>query len=650
MNVSFRFAALVVLSWSVACGGAPPSKVVAATPPVAKASEPPPDVTAVPEPAGLLLVARISKPEAILKTVSSWSHFPLPAGADLLRSIGDDGIADVVDFTKPVDAAIALADSKRMKKPHAAVSVAVRSFDEAKAKLSTRHTLIAGDHGQLFVQDLGRSTPDAHDESDEPVNKAGAACVLAHAPAGARLVCGERPALDALAPYLARTLPRKAWTADIHMEITPAPIREWLEEARSGMPMLGRALLGGTGSATGQIFEAVMTELFDITKDMNRLTVNAELLDSGIEATVAADYGSATSLVARLSTSRPERTEAPPSAFLHLPAETDYASYAESVDPKVFDHVRELFGNATLELAQEAGMPEQERRTLRELLIDRMFPLVTGPMIWGKGYDFAAVERAVGARKAAPPDDLAATLEAESRIQEHAFGWHLVRVSEPIAKVGPILKDWSALWHRRAFTKWATPKSTGKMAVQLKIAPPPAGATLPKDTVHLEILVAHADREDWSKKGAKPSKKVRVKPTAFHVLAVPDQGATWLAIGVDGKQLVQKAAASLSTAPTGATLGTTPSAVALRSVRANGASFFTLRGVLGMAALSASRRDSPFEKLGALPNKGLAPIIMTYTSKGPSDAAKAGTAFGTLTVSRAVIEDVAKLALTSITD
>jgi len=59
-------------------------------------------------------------------------------------------------------------------------------------------------------------------------------------------------------------------------------------------------------------------------------------------------------------------------------------------------------------------MPEPERKAVRELVVDRMLALFTGPLVYGKGYDAAALDKALAARNGLKPGaDLAARDEAE---------------------------------------------------------------------------------------------------------------------------------------------------------------------------------------------------------------------------------------------
>jgi hypothetical protein len=673
-RLPFFAASLASVLALAACGGPPPAApVVPAKPAPIVVPDPPPDVTAVPEPAGLVLVGRVSKADAILKTLGSWTRLPLPGGADLVRSIADDSVADSVDVSQPIDGAIALGGGMRDPKPLIAVSVAVRSFDDAKAKLSSRHKLTPGKNGQLWVEGIGRAPVSersgrSKDEKGNDEEDEGETCVLAHASTGARLVCGDRDALDALSPYLTRTVPRQTWNSDIHVEVSLAAVREPLGQVRAALPVLARSMLGGSSPALAKLVDAGVNELVDFVGDTGRMTLDSQLADSGVQATVKVDYVKAQSFIAQLATSNAQLAGAPPPAFWHLPSDTDVALFGKGSDPKLFAHPKELLGNVFLEATEGAGMPEPERKAVRELVVDRMLGLFTGPLVYGKGYDAAAVDKASAARNAVKPGDTAALDEAERVLAEQVLGWHLVQVNEPITKVGPILKDWSQLWNRPAFAKWAKQQASAKMLATMRIVPVPAGVTLPKDAVHLEIVMPRADLEEMpatpppppsraaGSKNAPPppprpavaavtkAKKIPRKPLVLHVIAVPDQGGTWLGVGLDGKLLAQKAAASLSSAPDTATLARVQGTEALREGKANGAWFATLRGFLVYSALSHGSH-TPFSTLASLPAKGSTPILLSFLSQGPSKEAPGGAAVMTFRLPRPAIEDIVKLVM-----
>jgi hypothetical protein len=635
--------------------------------PVAVAVEPPPDVTAVPEPAGLVLVGRVTKADGILKTLGTWTRLPLPGGADLVRSITDDSVADAVDLSQPIDGAVALGGSKRDPKPLIAVSVAVRSFDDAKAKLSSKHRLTGGRNGQLWVEGIGRAEVNdgrgkVKGEADEDDDDN--ACVLSPASSGARLVCGERDAIDALSGYLTRTVTRQTWSSDVHLEMSLGAVRDPLMQVKSALPVLARSMLGSSSPALAALVDAGVTELVDVVNDTSRMTLDAQLADTGLTGTLRVDYTQSKSFIAKLATSNAQKADAPPAAFWHLPADTDVAGFGRGSDPKLFDHPRELLGNVALEATEGAGMPEPERKAVRELVVDRMLGLFTGPLVFGKGYDAAAVEKAFVAKNNVKPGDIAARDEAERVLVEQALGWHLVQVGEPITKVGPILKDWAGLWNRPAFAAWAKKQASAKMLATMRIVPTPAGVTLPKDAVHLEIVMPRADIEEMptpplparpnqGKSGppgapppapVAPGKKIPRKPIILHVMAVPDQGGTWIGFGLDGKLLAQKAAIALSTSQDGATLGKSPAADALRDAKVNGAIVASLRGFLVYTAFEHGSHPL-YTVLPSLPGKGNSPIALTFLAEGPSKNASAGAAVATVKLPRSAIEDIVRLAM-----
>jgi hypothetical protein len=630
--------------------------------------EPPVDTSAVPAPPGLVLVGRISKPEAIVSAVSNWTHLSLPNGSDLLRSITDDSIADIVDLTQPVDGAVSLGFSSHGVDALIAFSVAVKSFDDAKSKLATQHRLVPGPNGQLKVGGIrpGKSASqgrgeNGHGRQEDDDDEDDDGCVLAHAAAGARLVCGEAPALVSLVPYLSRTVAREKWTSDIHVELHPDPVRAPLMAFRSSLPMAARSFFGVSSPAINDLLEASLGEVMDIVNDAQKISVDAEIGDSGVVGTARFDFEGTKSVFARMLTTS-DHAGAPPAAFWHLPAETDTALFGRGSDPKLFDRPRELIANVLLEAADGTGMPEADRKAVKDLVADRMLALFTnGPGIYAKGYDASAVERAVKARNAIKPDDTARIAEARRILVEQVVGWHLYQLNEPIAKVGPILKDWSALWNRPSFMKWAGTRASKKKLAHMRIAPPPAGVTLPKDTVHLEISIPEDDAvadtvsapaarpgQQTGKKAAAPAapKRFPQKPTVVHVLAVPDGGATWLGFGMDAKLVAQKAAASLASAPDANTLGKVPGTEALREGKLNGGGFGTIRGLLVFTALD-ERERSPFGALASLASKGSAPVLFSARADAPSPTAKGGSSVGQIRISRAVIEDAVKVVMST---
>lgn len=648
------FAPLILVA---ACGAPPPGPASPPPPPdlKARAKEPPVDVSPLPEPPNLVALARINKPDAIVKTVAGWTHLPLPGGKELLRQVNET-MADVIDLSQPLDAAVAVTLSRHGVDPIYAFSVGVSSFDDAKARIGQRHRMEPVTNGGLKVRGLSEQPRGAEADDDDDDDRD--VCVLAHAAMGAKLVCGPNEAVDQLTPYLTRTMPRESWKSDLHVEVHPDPVRGPISEMRGALPMLARSLTGSSSQAVRELIDASVGEAVDIVEDAQKLVIDATIDDKGVSAIERFDFQGNKSLFARVLTDG-SRADVAPAAFWHLPGDADTAFFMRGSDPKLYERPREILANLLTEGMDAAQLPPAEKRAVHDLVADKMLHLFTngGVGIYAKGFDPAALDKAIKARASVKDDDGAGDLAAKRAVAEQMIGWHLYQVSEPIAKVGPILKDWSALWNRPAFAKWVgenigSKNATGKKdQPKIRVAAAPAGVKLPKDTVHLEVSVPMDDEKPPialppGQAPAKPTKPAPPpKPVVVHVLAVPDGSATWLALGLDAKLVATKAAEALSTAPDASSLGKTAKGVELlKESKINGGGLVTLRGFMVVTATDGRRGRSPYDTIEGLPNKGALPIVFVGKAEGPSENARAGSSVGQLIVSRDVIDDIVKFA------
>lgn len=655
-----RVLPLFSLAVLAACGSPPPPAPPAPPAPTTTqvAKDPPVDVSSVPEPPALVILARVNKPDVLMKTVSDWTHLSFPA-KELIRSVSNDALADIVDLSQPIDAAGTLALSRHGVDPQFAFAVGVKSFDDAKAKIGAKFKMDPVTNGGFKVHSLldkgpppaapGRDGDNGDNDDDDDV------CILAHAATGARLVCGNNAAVDNLTPYLSRTMPRSSWPADVHIEVHPDPIRGPLGDMRGSLPMLAKAAIGSNSAAVRDMIDGSVTEAMDILDDSQRITLDATVSDKGVNETTRWEFQSNKSVFARALTDA-GRADAPPASFWHLPAETDMAFFMRGSDAKLYDHPREILTNLMMEGMDSAGMPDAEKKAVHDLVADRMLKVFMdgGTGIFARGFDQAALLKAMQKRQTMPQDDWNADHEGQNIVGEQVIGWNLYQVSEPIAQVGPILKDWSSLWNRPAFAKWIETKTgTDKKEMpRMKISPPPAGVTgLPKDTVHLEVTFPPDQEPKWAaevrKKGAAPAKKAP-PPHALvaHVFAVPDGANTWIAFGLDGKLVGTKVAQSLASAPDATSLGKSAIALdALKNGKMNGGGFATMRGFLVVTAMERSSKDDPsvFEQSMALPKKAGAPIVFTGKAEMGTPQAKSGANVSSVVVSRDVIEDTVKL-------
>lgn len=659
-------ALLLVLLGATGCkgGGAPEGPHV---PPSPRAAAPTYDVSEVPAPERLFVQAEIARPEALLKVASNWTRLPLPGGRDLLRALTDDGIAESVDLTQPIFMAGILEGGAHSVSPSAAFSVAVRSLEDARTRLAAQHGVTKVGEGQYEVAGIGLggapsapTAPSARGEEEAPEGDDDGSklhCRLAPAFApngsGARLVCGSEGVGETLAPYLTRTMPRHGWSSDVHVELLPKPGREPLKMLRAQIPIVAAGFLGNGSSAFREGMDALIGEVADFFDDADRISVDLATSDPGAQATVRVEYGHQASVMARAGVGSRGKEAAPPAAFWRLPGDADTAFFGRGTDPKLFDHAREILGKVFAEAAQDGGMTAADQKAVRELVVDRMFGLLTGPLVYAKGYDAAALATAIEKKSASK--DRAAGVKAEATHAEQIAGWHLMQVGEPIAKVGPMLKDWQTLWNKPSMAAWKKARASAKMVAQMKVTPVPAGVTLPKETVHLEIVIPQADeviaeepiaatvdggRSTPPKAPRAKPKTISVPPVTLHVFAIPDEGATWLALGLDGRLVARKASGVLAASAAKETLKErTTVAEPLQRASMVSAGFVSLRGVLVYG------KDRDVGALSTLPAQGTTPVVFTTIAEGPSASAPVGSVVTTFQMPRAVVEDLVRLGM-----
>lgn len=653
-----------------ACGGPPPAPPASPAPkPVTNARvEPPaPDVSEVPEPPMMIGVARIKSADTTLKTLNGWLRLPVALeGKLLVNEVFDADVADVIDTTQAVDAALSVGGSILTKPTaYAAVALPVRSIDHARAKLEAAGMKVsAKEGGQWLVENVSGSarkaaSKPASDESAEDEettrprrrSKDDVICTLMPAapPGAARLVCGEPKAVDALGPWLARSAPRKSYPSDLHLELRPIAVREPLLALKAMVPSMLRSLGGSHATPVEQeVIEAGANELADLATDIDRVTIDGTLEGDAVNLVTRVEHGKAVSTTAKVAVAQPERADAPPASFWKLPGDAEMAAFGRGADPKLLERPRKLVASLVAEEMSKTAMPEPERKVFEDLFANRSLPLAFGPMVYAKGSSEAGLTKAreLWEKANANPEkrDPAAVDRAEMGGVAQGFGWHVANVQEPVSKVGPLLREWAQLWAKPGLAKWK--KEKGVADLSARITPAAAALKLPKDTVHLELVVKRepGKQEQWDAKtkSMKTVKTWKRDPVTFHVYAVPDAGTTWLGLAFDDK-LVGDKLASIASGNVDASLARAPAFQGLRDLKANSAYVTTLRGFTSFARMSP---DASLEKaLVGLPAKGTTALPFVVRAEAPSAGAPAGTTVTTVKVPRAFLEDVVRLAM-----
>ncbi|HEX7665749.1 MAG TPA: hypothetical protein VF407_14585, partial [Polyangiaceae bacterium] len=305
-----------------ACGGDAPPPAAA---PVATAAKPAPavaaDTSAVPEPADLVVSARLTKPSQVESVVGGWTSLPMPAADDVADIISDLNVGSIIDLDAPIDVAVAVEGHAKRMKPVYAFAVGVKNGANPQSLERVKTTSIGGG-----VYKLEAKRSHAANSDDDDMDDGGTLCEImpAAGPSANRLICGgSEGAVAQLGPYLARTAPRTTYPTDLHVEARLDPLRQTLQQARQFIPMLLGSLSDEMkNQAVRDLADAALGDLVDAALDLDRVKLDVSLKDPAATATMSATFRENKSLIAQVMTAHPERADVPPSTFWHLPADS----------------------------------------------------------------------------------------------------------------------------------------------------------------------------------------------------------------------------------------------------------------------------------------------------------------------------------------
>jgi hypothetical protein len=636
-----RFVVLAPLVALAACGGAPPPTAVAPTPPPAASvvATPPPDLTATPEPEGLVVFARANKPSEALKVIGGWAGMPMPGSEEAGALVAGESIGNVIDLDQPIDFALALKGHSMS----GAISAAVKSMDDAKAAFA-KYKLVPAENGALKIDGLGKVGDGDKPQDDDGGSARFCELVPAFGAATTRLVCAEsEDAIRDLAPWLARSAPRLTFPSDIHVEARFAPVRPLVDSMRRALPLIAGAALGIRRSGMPELdeaFRAAIDDLADFTSDCDTIALDAMLGEPQGTLTLTSQFRSSTSLLARLAVAHPERADAPPATFWKLPADSDAAFFQRGIDATDFEHARDRLAGILGGALGKEGMADPDRKAVRDVAAHTL-DLLTLRSTYAKGIDADAASKALAALKAVKSGDDAAREEAERVAAEKMAGWMIIGVDEPAAKVIATEKEWAAAWSRPGVAKWVKTKITDSPAPTIKMTAAPKTLGV-KDAAQLEIAVyrPHADKKKKLPAG---------KPLVLHALVVPDGAASWLVFAGDADLAVAKAKEVLAG---GTQLASRPGLAPMKDARMTSGGFLSARAIAEEDpfawTLATSWNRLSRDAVGALagtPDKGTTPVPFQMTSQPAGASSPAGTLLATVTVPKGAIESFVRLAL-----
>ena len=632
-----RLSMLIALA-PIACGGAAPppvqNAVVTTMPAVTITATPSWDTSPVAMPANVGLVARVTNVSAAADKLSRWTRIPLSP----LDALGNNRAARVVDLGKPVDIVVTIEERGRGKpKPTVAYSAAIRSLDEARAILSEKNELVNGENGALKIvpkkaakpsqpQDRdGDGSPDVEDENDDDDRK----CVLAPAfgPAAWRMVCAETDqALGKILPYMTRGVTRITADQDIHIEAYPAPLRKFLNAAHGEVSRdLARS---GPGA---QVLADLMAayDPFELALDLDHATLDAKLGDAAGDASLSLVFREKQSGLTKAFASHPELAGPAPASFLRLPLDSDVAFYTHGFDATELDKARTLGGDALVLGLQGSSnaLPPSDAQAIGNAFKNTVGSL-SGQLVYARGVDVVQARAALSAFAAAKDDASKAKL-GKAAIEQVA-GWEIVGLEQPIAKVGPNVKEYATAFARPGIVKWMKEDDSDPTMPVTTFKAGAAIAGLPADSLHFEATFFHAAEvpppPPASNAKQKPIARAPKPPitTKLHVVVIADQGHTWIVDGMDLPTVTAKAKGLMPGAPDTTTLAKRADIEALRTRSSNAGGFFNIQGIGLDLPIAWANRTPAYELAGddplggmTSPQQGATAVPFMFTETAP---------------------------------
>ncbi len=545
----------------IACGGAqvaPQAPASSATAMASVALPPPPDLSPVPPPAGLVVSGTITKLGTSLATVHGWTQFPMPQSEEVTRILGGEDLGAIVDLDRPIDFAVIVSGSGPRLTSALGASAAVRDLEAAKSAIGAHHKLVAGANGALVIMPPERA-PRPSGGDDDGSDEDDHACEIAPAygDGAYRLVCaGDAKELAALGPWLTRGATRETSTFDAHVDLRVEPLKPTITQERRLFSMLLGTMVGGRLGMSGarEVLQAVGGDAIDFATDLDTATLDLSLADAGAAATLTLRLNGSTSVLGRLATANADRNGPPPAALWQMPGDADFAIFDRGIDPNVLARGRVLMDKVLADRLAEDGVKDADRHAV----LDAIDPLVSpAAVVYASGVDADAARKTTSAAKALPESASAEGRAAAARAGTQALlGWRIFEVDEPAAvRVDAMKALVAALARPGVFAAYHA--KPGVRALAVRSVPLPKSSPLPKGTERFTIDVPLADSGPAAPSGGKPAPVP--KPLGIEVFAVPDGARSWFGIGCDPTLVSAKLAAAVG--GSGDTLGARPELV-----------------------------------------------------------------------------------------
>jgi hypothetical protein len=535
----------------------PPLTIGPAAPP---RPSPPARAEAAPGPPDeLALLVRVSDPEQLMHDVlailppSAASAASALDPAQLASLLLGRRLGSVIDLGQPID----VVSIGTKSEPTFVVSMAVKQ--DAESKLGEG----------LVLRDEGGLTHIARPDDAQGDSGKMSACAFTAAAGRAttRLVCAsDEASLAASAAYLARNVAAEPLDVDARLSLPGKVLREKRDGTTKAIGDAASAKLG-----------AELVERF--IDEIDRVDADVRFLGTGLDVGLDLRLSGRESMLGRAIVPR-TKPAPPPAAFYRLPADAIVSLYTTGALAEDLAPLRKVLADDLERTLVQDGHLADKTRALRERI--ESLVLTGGPFVFATGIAGGrdGAEKALAAIDGARPADEARVLgQARSAL----LPWMMFEVDEPGAKWTQGLRDIVKRGEevdktRKPGGKSSTPVDPDGDHVDVKIGALDPALKLPKDTLHLEVLLTPRT------KGKRPARK-------GHFFVVPRGAATWMAYSEDASAVASRLRLAIDDTSETGTLARSADAVSLRGRNATGAGLVSPGALPFLAAKTTTTAD-----------------------------------------------------------
>jgi hypothetical protein len=565
----------------------------------------------VPEPDVLQVTVHFAHPKATFDQVST---FLKPLAAILGKSPDVDletlidkaagaHLGALVDLDKPLD--VAMSDFDDDGDPTVVASAILDDADAARPMLEREYVWTTTGLGTARL-DL---RPDVAAGGDTKP------CMIYPAAGkSSRIVCAETPkALEAMGPYVARTMSKLAGQDDVRVEVFVKHLAAAKKAVAEGL---------ASGGADQDAGEKLLHEIAGkLPDDVGRVIFEGSFDGKTVDARFTTRFVSAASPLTRALVGL-GAPGAPPAVFERLPHDAFAAWYGRGTSQADVEPLAHLLFDGLRDWVVEDGYTEAAADSAVAPLRKVFFT--------GHAWAVALGDPADRARTAldAYVDGGKTTPAARAKASTGSRGWFVAGLEE-----APDV--WIDAW--RAFVRADALRPTHKPSTKHEapkenthffVTPVPASLQLPAGTLHVEARATQNPAWLAAHHGWKTAPGDSYLPHTQHFFVVPDGTRTWIASAEDPALAAAQARAALAGAPA-ATMASRTDIDALRKSPASQGGFLSVAAIASWWASESTdhglkKAHDSLSGLAGLTNAGMTPVPLSITAAPAAGGAAAG--------------------------